>query len=357
MKTSIFTIIIYCLIFLIVLCIGYDIIKWNRKQRMMIEPMTCTKNDAEFDKLKKKFDSSKVGNIKSLQPKYGRLPIKDYCIKSSFNSATTGKHVHENMIKYVLMAGCRFIDFEIFSVRKNNNFMPVIAESNDPEFKVFSTNNSIGLDKAFTTIITNAFSDTSPNKKDPLFIHLRIKSKDSGCYSAVAKLIENILKPRLYDSQVDRDTKMSELLGKIIIVVDKTIHRDYKNYAKCNNSETKCYDLSNYTNVESGSQTINLMSLTDIENVSTSPVLIKDDNISTTSNRCKLVLPFENITNNPIMGKMILNQGAQMVGYRYNLQDKNLEDCEIFFNDNRGGIVPLAAAIPYFEREKKESRK
>lgn len=357
MKTSIITIIIYCLIFLIVFYIGYDIMNWNHTQRKRVETMTGRKNDNEFDNLKKKFDQSKIGNITSLQPKYGKLPIKDYCIKSSFNSATTGKHVHENMIKYVLMSGCRFLDFEIFCVRKNNNFVPVIAESDDPEFKEFSTINSIGLDKAFRTIITNAFSETSPNKKDPLFLHLRIKSKDSGCYSAVAKLIETILKPRLYDAQVDRDTKMSQLLGKIIIVVDKTIHRDYKNYAKCNHAETKCYDLSNYTNVESGSQTINLMSLVDIENGTTSPVLIKDDNISTTSNRCKLVLPFENITNNPSMRKMVLNQGAQMVGYRYHLNDKNLEDCQIFFNDNRGGIVPLAAAIPYFEREKKEARK
>ena len=114
MKTSIITIIIYCLIFLIVFYIGYDIMNWNHTQRKRVETMTGRKNDNEFDNLKKKFDQSKIGNITSLQPKYGKLPIKDYCIKSSFNSATTGKHVHENMIKYVLMSGCRFLDFEIF---------------------------------------------------------------------------------------------------------------------------------------------------------------------------------------------------------------------------------------------------
>ena len=36
--------------------------------------------------------------------------------------------------------------------------------------------------------------------------------------------------------------------------------------------------------------------------------------------------------------------------------DTNLADSETFFNDNRGGIVPLAAAIPYFERATKEMR-
>ena len=56
------------------------------------------------------------------------------------------------------------------------------------------------------------------------------------------------------------------------------------------------------------------------------------------------------------MRKLILNYGAQIVAYRYYKVDTNLADSETFFNDNRGGIVPLAAAIPYFERATKEMR-
>lgn len=312
----------------------------------------------EYLNVKNNKDFLNIGNIQSIEPKYASLPLKEYCIKTAFNAATSGKKINKNMVKFVLSRGCRMLDFEVFYNNVGDKYEPVVAESTDPEFKLYDTENSIPLQNIFATAISNAFSGNSPNKKDPLFIHLRIKTKDSGCYSAVAKLIDSVLKPKLYEGDVDRETKLSDLMGKIVIVVDKTIHRDYKEYAKCKGSDVSCYDLSNYTNIESGSQALNLISLTQIENQASNPPLIKDDNVSTTSVSSKIVLPYQKITSNPNMLKMILNYGVQMVGYRYHLVDENLMDCETFFSDNKGGIVPLAAAIPYFERMQKEiSRK
>lgn len=312
----------------------------------------------EYLKVKNNKDFLNMGNVQSIEPKYANLPIKDYCIKSAYNAATSGKKINKNMVKFALSRGCRLLDFEVFYSKKGDSYQTVVAESTDPEFKTFDTENSILLQDIFSTIIGNAFSGNSPNKKDPLFIHLRIKTKDTNCYKEVAKAIDSSLKPKLYEGDVDRETKLSEIMGKIVIVIDKTIHRDYKEYAQCNSSDVSCYDLSNYLNVESGSQTINLIGLTQLENQAANPPLIKDDNVSTTTNTSKLVLPYQKITANPDMKKMILNYGSQMVGYRYHLVDENLMDCETFFNDNKGGIVPLAAAIPYFERIQKEmSRK
>ena len=53
--------------------------------------------------------------------------------------------------------------------------MPVVAKSTDPKFVLFDTDNHIPLKEAFTSIIGNAFSGTSHNKNDPLFLHLRKK--------------------------------------------------------------------------------------------------------------------------------------------------------------------------------------
>lgn len=352
---------IYLLIFAILLHVFFQLYR-NR----VVRPIYFTKNQEgmiglddndEYNKLKNNKNFLNVSNIQSIQPKYANLPVKEYCIKTAYNSATTGKSVNKNMVKFILSRGCRCLDFEVFYTQKLNNYMPVIAESSDPDFNLFDTDNSISLESAFSTIITNGFSSTSPNKKDPLFIHLRIKTKDTNCYAEVAKLIDSILKPKLYEEQVTRETKLSEIMGKIIIVIDKTIHRDYKEYAKCNASDVNCYDLSNYTNVESGSQTINLLDLTKLENQAFNPPLIKDDNVSTTVVTSKIVLPQENVKNNPIMKNMILNHGIQMVGYNYSIADENLVDCETFFNDNKGGIVPLGAAIPYFDRIQKELNK
>ena len=43
------------------------------------------------------------------------------------------------------------------------------------------------------------------------------------------------------EGQVNETTKMSEMMGKIIIVVDKTIHRDYKDLA---NVRLKIYNAT-----------------------------------------------------------------------------------------------------------------
>ena len=315
-------------------------------------------DNEDFLKVKNNKDFLSVGNIQSMQPKYANLPLKEYCIKSAYNAATSGKTVNKNMVKFLLSRGCRLLDFEVFYNKKGDSFEPVVAESTDPEFKIYDTENSVPLQNIFSTAVSNAFSGNSPNKKDPLFIHLRIKTKDTQCYAEVAKLIDSVLKPKLYDGNIDRETKLSELMGKVVIIIDKTIHRDYKEYAKCKGTDVSCYDLSNYLNIESGSQTINLVGLMQLENQAANPPLIKDDNVSTTAISSKLVLPYQKANVNPDMKKMILNYGGQMIGYRYHLVDENLMDCETFFNDNKGGIVPLAAAIPYFERVQKElSRK
>ena len=356
-----FNIFIYILIFVILLHVFFQLYRTRIVQFLYFkdnkEGMIGLDDNDEYNKLKNNKNFLNIGNTQSIQSKYANLPLKEYCIKTSYNSATTGKSVNKNMVKFILSRGCRCLDFEVFYTKKLNNYMPVVAESSDPEFKLFDTDNSISLESVFSTIITNAFSNTSPNKKDPLFIHLRIKTKDTNCYAEVAKLIDSILKPKLFEGQVTRETKLAELMGSIVIVVDKTIHRDYKEYAKCNASDVNCYDLSNYIHAESGSQVINLLDLTKVESQAFNPPLIKDDNVSTTVVTSKLVLPQENIKYNPVMKNMILNHGIQMVGYKYNIADENLVDCETFFNDNKGGIVPLGAAVPYFDRIQKELNK
>lgn len=316
-----------------------------------------TGSDSEINQIENNKSLANIGSIQSLEKKYSDLPIKEYCIKASHNSAVSGNYVNKNMLKHVLSRGCRFLDLEVFYIEHKKSFMPVVAKSSDPKFISFDTNNHITLEEAFSSIISNAFSGNSPNKGDPLFLHLRIKTKDTECYHDVAKLIDSILKPKLMKGQVNETTKMSEMMGKIVIVVDKTIHRDYKDHAKCKAQDLQCYDLANYTNLESGGQVMNQFSLMQIENQVSNPVLIKDDNVTTSATTSRLVLPLSKNSENPDMLKMILRYGIQIVGYKYDQQNEQLEKSEAFFNDNKGGIVPLAAAITYFDRVDQEAKK
>ena len=135
-----------------------------------------TGQDSEISQIENNKDMAHIGGIQTLDTKYSELPIKEYCIKASYNSAVSGNYVSKNMLKHVLSRGCRFLDLEIFYIEHKNSFMPVVAKSSDPKFISFDTNNHITLEEAFTSIISNAFSGNSPNKGDPLFLHLRIKT-------------------------------------------------------------------------------------------------------------------------------------------------------------------------------------
>lgn len=352
-------ILLYLIIFILFSMILCNLYMKNKATIVSLENTQegFTGSDSEVKSIENNKNLASVGNIQSIGKKYADLPLKEYCIKASYNSACSGNYVSKDMIRHVLSRGCRFLDFEVFYIKHKNNFMPVVAKSTDPKFVLFDTDNHIPLEEAFTSIIGNAFSGTSPNKNDPLFLHLRIKTKKTECYNEVSKLIDSILKPKLMEGEVNEETKVSEMLNKIVIVVDKTVHRDYKDFAKCKAQDVNCYDISNYTHLESGSQVLNKLTLSQVENQPSNPVMIKDDNVTTTTEASKLVLPISKNTQNPKIQKMILSYGIQIVAYKYDEQDEELEKCEDFFNDNKGGIVPLASAITYFERIDTEQKK
>jgi hypothetical protein len=60
-----------------------------------------------------KNDSTPVG-ISNILSGNANLPLKEYVIKSSFNTAVTGLYLNLSMIRYVLSRGCRFLDFEVY---------------------------------------------------------------------------------------------------------------------------------------------------------------------------------------------------------------------------------------------------
>ena len=103
------------------------------------------------------------------------LPLKELCIKSSYNSAYNGYDISgNNMIEYVLSRGCRFLDFELYY----DNSSVKLNYTADPTFTTFTnaTPNEVEFGSVMSYITDNYKSgDFIPNKLDPLFIHLRIK--------------------------------------------------------------------------------------------------------------------------------------------------------------------------------------
>ena len=72
-----------------------------------LENLNSTNEEIELNTLKSKENVT----INSIHKNDTHLPLSQYVIKASYNSALTGNYVNKDMIKYILSRGCRFLDF------------------------------------------------------------------------------------------------------------------------------------------------------------------------------------------------------------------------------------------------------
>jgi len=349
--------IILLIAFLIFIYIVFDL--YQRKPRFALYSFDIKENfdipnpsqsseDIELNSMIFK-DQQKITSISQADT---NMPLSQYVVKASYNSACTGNYVNTKAVEYVISRGCRFVDFEVFDISN----IPYVAFSKDPSFKTIDSKNKILLDDALTSVVTTAFSSKSPNLNDPMFINLRIKSRDDNVYKIVAKSIDASLKSKLYNDKISDKTKLSDIMGKIVLLVDKTIRYDYKKYTECSPIESNCYDLSKYINIESGSDYLRLNQYSNMLDQHKNRPRILDDNNSTDKTYIHLVIPDFNMKNttNPSIGVFVKDYGCQIVAYKFYNKDAQLEEYEMLFNENRYGTLKLADAIIYLTKEDEE---
>jgi hypothetical protein len=129
------------------------------------------------------------------------LPITQYSIKSSYNSACSGNNgISSEMLMYVLSRGCRLIDLEIANV----NGVPYVVSPDYNSIVNIDKTKMTSLDNIFKTAVTYGITNASgsaPNNQDPLFIHLRIHPDASynHIYKDIASSIEQNIGSNLYN--------------------------------------------------------------------------------------------------------------------------------------------------------------
>uniref|UniRef100_A0A6C0AS29 Phosphatidylinositol-specific phospholipase C X domain-containing protein n=1 Tax=viral metagenome TaxID=1070528 RepID=A0A6C0AS29_9ZZZZ len=281
-------------------------------------------------------------------------PIIDYVIKSSTNSAVSGNYVSTDMIKYVLSRGCRFLDLEIFLINDDKGKPQAqVAYSTDSTFNTIDTNNSILLDDALLAIVSYAFATPTPNTNDPLFLQFRVKSNDPSIYPLVAKSVDFHLKNSLYKGTVTPQTQLSKLMRKIVLIMDKSINRNYADSCHCKSEIDKtCYDLTKYINIECGSTTLFTQQYNELLNQYAIQINVSDNcNHCTDVNNMRIVMP-DDTEGNPTIDTFITDYGSQIVPYRFYILDTGLKDYETLFDNNKGAIIPLAYAIDYIKKHK-----
>tara|TARA_B100001287_G_scaffold276858_1_gene290199 strand:+ start:3768 stop:4850 length:1083 start_codon:yes stop_codon:yes gene_type:complete len=275
--------------------------------------------------------------------------IRHFCIKSSSNSAYTGKYMNLNMIKYLLSRGCRFLDFEVYI----KNGIPIVAYStNRQSLETFTSEApAVSLAGVFSTIMSNAFTDTSPNPKDPLFVHLRIKTLDPNAYTKIAKLIRSGLGQKMHvDGQgnavpLTLDTQLPTIQGKVVVMVDKHSSPGYQNYSTCSPDQTECYSLANQVNMVSNSQSIRTYYEREL---TFQPINPPDPSVYL----FRIVFPdvgFFNNTKNSDSMYLTKNYGTQVVAQAFYIKDSNLRGYEDIFKTNRSAFVRLETAIRQYE--------
>jgi hypothetical protein len=294
-------------------------------------------------------DDDNPVKINSVNDAYSDIPVLQCLIKGSYNTAITKNFVSLDMIQYVLSRGCRFIDFEVFYLDEK----PMVSYSNDPNFAIIETDNRILLDNVLSHAVTNGFNSPAPNKNDPLFIQLRIKSNEEKIYNEVAKSINNTLINRLYKGEITKTTKISDIKGKVVLVVDRTINYKYKDFTNCNNPNDKtCYDLKKQTNIESGSEFLRTTDSGTILSKRIKPPVINNNNLTTDVDYLQIVT-FDSNKNdsnkNPI--PLIKDYGCQIMLYQFYNKNENLQLYEHIFNDNLYGIVPLSVVLIYLKTD------
>jgi hypothetical protein len=276
-------------------------------------------------------------NTKITNTRNTDMPLIEYCMFASSNTAVTGSRVNLDMIANVLTRGCRFIDLEIYSI----DGKPVIGYSTDIKNFNLEIDNTIPLSDALNKISTIGFAE-SPNSNDPIFINLRVKTKDAKLYEKIASTLDETVGPQLYtgDKIKLKETRFSAVLKKIIIILDDTI--DYPP----NNA------LLKYANLVMNKGGVYRYTAPGLSAQFIEPPRIKDNRKNTNVSKLKIVFPVENTNSN--LKKFVTEYGTQVLANRFYQPDNNFNEIEKTFSDIGSAFVPMYQMLRYIKTSEPE---
>ena len=318
------------LIFVVLVFFGALVVKLLAKRLRILNEnfeVFATK-DGEMSKfaIAKQVSENAVGTITSFSSK-NDLPIREYCVMSSRNTAKTGSYVNTEMIKYVLSRGCRLLDFEIYEF----DGAPYVAYSSDMQNRYIETKNKILLDDALKSVAHFAFAAPSPNPSDPLYIQFRIHINNISdkMNQIIATSIRDNLGQRLMSGAVSGNTPISRLREKIVIILDRENQTSQIRSNIVGNSNQLPTDY--YENILAKSP---------------KPPVVNADNLRTDVSQ--LSMGFSDSGNPQQLDKLICEHGTQFVCHDF---ASDTSQYEAIFNDNGSAFVPFSQMVPYIQKK------
>ena len=180
------------------------------------------------DEIQKVIQSNEPVAIDAVLDKFLDLPLREFIVKSSYNSAISGDYANPEMIRILLQRGVRLLDFEIYT----DTNIEYVSYSKDNEFTMSTANEPserLSLASALETLNAYSFIMPSPSPNDPLFLSLRVKNKLSDqkdVYKRIADILKTTFPNRLYQDSsgkaidVNGSTPFKDIMGKIIVIFD-----------------------------------------------------------------------------------------------------------------------------------------
>ena len=339
------------LIAAIVLILAYVIYSILPRYKKSVEPFSIPGTDteapspiAEHDQLKSKYEKAPISIKGGIPDAYLSLPIREFIVKSSYNSAISGLYSSKEALKLVLERGCRFIDFEIFS-REDVEY---VSYSGDPEYISMGTDNTtanrLKLADALNTTAGSAFSSPTPSTNDPLFILLRIKDNSAPIYKRIARHINNAFSQRLYRGTFNSGTPLRALQGKVVIFLDILSSSKWNEYDKCDTNDNECLDK--VVALEAGTTNFPLYAYGDLLSLPTLIVNRNTRNLKTSIDSFMIVQPphFDAIKP-PMPNDTIDKWHPQFLAYKFYQVGEQLIEYEAIFNKYGCAFVPMSVYI------------
>ena len=181
--------------------------KQMRKNMESISSVQSRINDFNY-KISSYADSIKLYNDKNNNNEHKNYRLKDYFVKSSYNSACSGNYMNAEMVQKVLERGCRYLDFEV--IFKGDELY--ITDSSNSKIE------RITLGSALSVI------NLTLTKGDPVFINLRLQNPSKIPYNkfeSTLKSLQSTLRlPNPPIRRIDETTRISEIMGKCVIIAN-----------------------------------------------------------------------------------------------------------------------------------------
>jgi len=342
------------------------------------------------------FDHTAIVTSPTLGNTMSAIAIKQYVIKSSYQSAWDGSTISLDQIAYVLSRGVRYLDFDIFwdkpTTGQNSQagtFTSVVSYTTSSKYDttgipklafadVLSFLSQYAFSKANIKNSKNVIYNT-PNPDDPLFIHIHVKYPDTNTssnyrtnlYQSVAGAIAtSFTSSQLRIGQpLNCNSSMAEIMKKAIIVFDNKIYPNYLQYTGCQTiptlpgsleeavTDVSCYQLQNYIHLLSESPDMKTLTYGNQSAIKKTPITVPlDESPSNNGYTVKVDQLSRFIPKDPINGSNIdsynpiQNYSAQILGMMFWKSDGNLSDYEKIFNKFGSAFVPLSKVSKYIEQ-------